>query len=132
MSTLTEKKRLDVLLFEQGHGISRERCQSIIMAGDVLVNGKLITKAGCLVSADAKIEIKRSSPSYVSRGGFKLEKGIQEFQIDLNGKICMDVGASSGGFTDCMLQHGAKRYMRLMSVMVRWIGSFETMTALLF
>jgi len=107
---LTEfkKDRLDKLLTELGYFETKSKAQSAIMAGDVKINNEKFTKAGQLVKIlpDTQIEIK--TMPYVSRGGFKLAKAIKEFEIDLNGKICMDAGASTGGFTDCMLQNGAK------------------------
>ncbi len=102
------KTRLDVLLFEKGHVSSREKAKALIMAGMVFVNGEKALKAGETVSDDAEIKIKEELP-FVSRGGFKLDKGIKVFNIDLKDKICIDVGASTGGFTDCMLQNGAKK-----------------------
>lgn len=105
---MSNKKRIDVLIVEKGLEQSRERAKSLIMAGEVFVDGRRIDKAGEEVDIDADIEI-RGGLKYVSRGGLKLEKAINSFGIDLNGKVCMDIGASTGGFTDCMLQNGAKR-----------------------
>lgn len=102
------KKRLDVLIFEKGLAESRSKAQAVVMEGLVLVNGKKITKAGTQVSEDDIIEIEKQNP-YVSRGGLKLESVLNLFNIDFTGKICIDIGASTGGFTDCMLQHGAKK-----------------------
>jgi len=102
-----QKKRLDVILFEKGHAQSRERAKSLIMSGIVFVNGERIDKAGATVAEDAQIEIRGSDLNYVSRGGLKLEKAMQLFPISLENKVCMDIGASTGGFTDCMLQNGA-------------------------
>lgn len=104
---MTQKKRLDVAVFERGLAESRERAQAYIMAGDVYLNGIKAAKAGQQVKLDDVIEVRTKSLPYVSRGGLKLEKAMQSFPIDLAGKICMDVGASTGGFTDCMLQNGA-------------------------
>lgn len=106
---MTQKKRLDVAVFEQGLAESRERAQAYIMAGDVYLNGVKATKAGQPVKPGDQIEVRSKSLPYVSRGGLKLEKAMQSFPIQLAGKICMDVGASTGGFTDCMLQNGAVR-----------------------
>ncbi len=103
------KKRIDVLLFERGLAPSREKARTLIMAGRVYVNNQKFDKPGDTVSDDAEIEVRGSMLKYVSRGGLKLEKAMQLFPIDLNGKICMDIGASTGGFTDCMLQNGAQR-----------------------
>lgn len=102
------KKRLDVLIFERGLVESRSKAQSLVMTGMVLVNGQKVTKAGTQVDDEDIIEIERQNP-YVSRGGLKLESVLKLFDIDFNNKICMDIGASTGGFTDCMLQHGAKK-----------------------
>ena len=101
------KKRLDVMLTEQNLVSSRERAKTTIMAGLVLVNGQKIDKPGTMVKEDAVIRVLGDSIGYVSRGGLKLEKAMTHFGVTLNGKICMDVGASTGGFTDCMLQNGA-------------------------
>ena len=101
------KERLDILLLQQQLAESREKAKAIIMSGIVYVNGQKEDKAGTMFDTDSLIEIKGSSLKYVSRGGLKLEKAISNFNIRLDGKICMDVGASTGGFTDCMLQNGA-------------------------
>ena len=102
------KKRLDVVIFEKNLAESRSKAQALVMAGEVLVNGEKITKAGFQVSDDDLIEIEKQNP-YVSRGGLKLESVLKLFEIDFTDKVCMDIGASTGGFTDCMLQHGAKK-----------------------
>ncbi len=104
---MAKKIRLDVAVFEQGFAPSREKAKALIMAGQVFVNNQRVDKAGAEIKPDDVIEIKGSTLKYVSRGGLKLEKAMQEFPITLDGKICMDVGASTGGFTDCMLQNGA-------------------------
>lgn len=101
------KKRLDIALFEKGLAPSREKAKAIIMSGIVYVNNQKSDKAGSEISADDVIEIRGSTLKYVSRGGLKLEKAIQCFPINLDGCICMDVGASTGGFSDCMLMNGA-------------------------
>lgn len=101
------KKRLDIALVEQGLVPSRERAKSIIMAGQVYVNGQKSDKAGTDVSDGDAIEIRGETLKYVSRGGLKLEKAMAQFHFDLTGKICCDIGASTGGFSDCMLQNGA-------------------------
>ncbi len=104
------KERLDVLLVEQGYAPSREKAKAIIMAGSVFVNGQREDKAGASFdSGKIRIEVKGSTLKYVSRGGLKLEKAMTEFGIMLGEKICMDIGASTGGFTDCMLQNGAAK-----------------------
>lgn len=103
------KKRIDILLFEKGLAPSREKAKTMIMAGNVYVNNQKYDKPGDTVDEDAQIEVRGSTLKYVSRGGLKLEKAMQLFPIVLDEKICMDVGASTGGFTDCMLQNGASR-----------------------
>lgn len=104
---MTKKIRLDVAVFERGFAPSREKAKAIIMAGLVYVNNQKVDKAGTEIKEDDVLEVRGNTLKYVSRGGLKLEKAMQEFPITLNGKICMDVGASTGGFTDCMLQNGA-------------------------
>ncbi len=102
------KERLDVLLVQQGLAPSREKAKAVIMAGSVFVNGNREDKAGTVFDPEkSRIEVKGHTLPYVSRGGLKLEKALKVFPINLTGKICMDVGASTGGFTDCMLQNGA-------------------------
>ena len=103
------KKRLDILLKEKKYFPSRQRAQGAIMAGLVLVDGKKVEKAGTQVSGNATIEILDKGHSYVSRGGLKLERALDDFQINVRGKVVMDIGASTGGFTDCALQNGAKK-----------------------
>ncbi|MBP1751147.1 MAG: putative rRNA methylase, partial [Deltaproteobacteria bacterium] len=103
------KERLDILLVEKGLVSSREKARALIMEGNVLVNGTPLTKAGSLVNADALIELKGEEIPYVSRGGLKLEAALHHFGINLKGLIAMDVGSSTGGFTDCMLQRGAMK-----------------------
>jgi 23S rRNA (cytidine1920-2'-O)/16S rRNA (cytidine1409-2'-O)-methyltransferase len=103
------RQRLDKLLFERGLVPSRERAQALILAGRVLVNDQKLVKPGTSVDAGAAIRLLGEDLRYVSRGGLKLERAIEHWHIDLQGKTCMDVGASTGGFTDCMLQHGAAR-----------------------
>ena len=106
---MSGKKRLDVLLAERGLQESRQRAQAVIMSGEVFVNGQRVDKPGTAVAEDARIEIRGGTLAYVSRGGLKLEKAMASFPIDLNGAVCADIGASTGGFTDCMLQNGAAR-----------------------
>ena len=103
------KERLDILLVNKNLVSSRQKAKAIIMAGNVFVNGQKETKAGTLFDESVSIEIKGQPLKYVSRGGFKLEKAIEEFDVDLADKVCMDVGSSTGGFTDCMLQNKAKK-----------------------
>ncbi|MCD7929070.1 MAG: hypothetical protein LUF86_02800 [Clostridiales bacterium] len=102
------KKRLDVRVTELGYAESRQKAQAIIMSGLVFVDGKRVDKCGAAVADDAKIEVRGKTLPYVSRGGLKLEKAMQTWPIQLEGATAMDCGASTGGFTDCMLQHGAQ------------------------
>ena len=106
---MSKKMRLDVLLVERGLQESRQKAQATIMSGLVFINGQRTDKPGTPVAEDAAVEIRGSTLRYVSRGGLKLEKALEIWPIDLRGKICMDVGASTGGFTDCMLQNGAAK-----------------------
>ncbi len=101
------KERLDVLLVKQGHAESREKAKAIIMSGIVYVDGDKEDKAGSTFEETSVIEVRGSTLKYVSRGGLKLEKAMTHFDVTLEGKVCMDVGSSTGGFTDCMLQNGA-------------------------
>jgi len=109
-STETDLKvRLDKLLLQRGLTSSRERAQALILAGKVLVGGQKVEKAGTGVEAEADIRLLGDDLKYVGRGGLKLEKALEHWQLHVNGKVCLDVGASTGGFTDCLLQHGASR-----------------------
>jgi hemolysin TlyA family protein len=101
--------RLDIYLVEKGITESRERAKALIMAGLIYVNGVKAEKAGEKIPENAEIEVRGNTLQYVSRGGLKLEKAISSFEIDIKDKICMDIGASTGGFTDCMLQNGARK-----------------------
>ena len=101
------KIRLDQYLVQHGMIQSRERAKALIMAGVVFVNEQKVDKAGEMIKEDAKVEVRGHDIGYVSRGGLKLEKAMQCFPLTPNGKVCMDIGASTGGFTDCMLQNGA-------------------------
>jgi len=112
------KLRLDRLLMDRGLVESRERGQALILAGQVLVNGQKVEKAGSLVPVDAELRILGEQMPYVSRGGLKLEAALCEFEIDVAEKTALDVGAWTGGFIDCLLQHGAVRRI----VMVRGTG----------
>ena len=103
----TLRVRLDKLLTERGLASSRERAQALILAGKVLVGGQKIEKAGTGVDVQADIRLLGEDLKYVGRGGLKLEKALEHWRIDVAGKVCLDVGASTGGFTDCLLQHGA-------------------------
>ena len=104
------KERLDVLLVKQGLAESREKAKAVIMAGCVYVNDQKEDKAGAMFDeAKARLEVRGNTLRYVSRGGLKLEKAVDRFRLELSDKICMDIGASTGGFTDCMLQNGAAK-----------------------
>ncbi len=105
----SEKKRLDLLVVERGLAESRQKAQAMILAGEVRVDGNRGDKAGTLVPTSARIEISGASAKYASRGGFKLEGALEDFGLTVDGKTCLDIGASTGGFTDCLLQHGARR-----------------------
>jgi len=105
----SEKKRLDLLVVERGLAESRQKAQAMILAGEVRVDGDASAKAGTLVATSARIEISGTSAKYASRGGFKLEGALEDFGVAVEGKTCLDIGASTGGFTDCLLQHGARR-----------------------
>jgi 23S rRNA (cytidine1920-2'-O)/16S rRNA (cytidine1409-2'-O)-methyltransferase len=109
MSPKTEKTRLDVLLVERGLAPSRERAQALLLAGSVRVNGKPMNKPGTRLAADALIELAGDNLRYSSRGGLKLEGALEDFGVAPRDKTCLDVGSSTGGFTDCLLQHGARR-----------------------
>lgn len=106
---MIQKKRLDCLVFDRGLAESREKAKAVIMAGQVYVDGQKQDKPGTSFPESVPIEVRGDRLPYVSRGGLKLEKALALFPIDLNGKVTMDIGASTGGFTDCMLQNGAKR-----------------------
>ena len=106
---MSEKRRIDQLLVERGLAQSRQRAQSALMAGLVYVSGQRVDKAGALVAADAAIELRGETCPYVSRGGLKLARAVEAFGLDLTDAVCMDVGASTGGFTDCMLRSGAAK-----------------------
>lgn len=104
------KERLDVILVNQGYAPSREKAKAIIMSGNVYVNGQKEDKAGtAFEESKIKLEVRGSTLKYVSRGGLKLEKAMEQWQFDLKDFVCMDIGASTGGFTDCMLQNGAAK-----------------------
>ena len=106
---MSGKTRLDVLLVERGLQETRQKAQATIMSGLVYVDGRKVDKAGTAVPDDARLEVRGSALRYVSRGGLKLEKAISAFRLSLDGAICADIGASTGGFTDCMLQNGAAK-----------------------
>ncbi len=106
---MKQKERLDVLLVERGYFDSRAKAQAVIMAGDVYVDGQKSDKAGASFDRECAIEVRGSVCPYVSRGGLKLEKALRDFHVDPTGFVCSDSGASTGGFTDCLLQQGAKK-----------------------
>ena len=103
------KERLDVLLVKRALAPSREKAKSVIMEGSVYVNGQKEDKAGSMFEENVQVEVRGKTLKYVSRGGLKLEKAVKQFGLSFADKICMDIGASTGGFTDCMLQNGAKK-----------------------
>ena len=103
------KIRLDQFIFEEGYAPSRRRAQALIMSGIVFVNNQKADKAGTMIKETDIVEVRGKDLKYVSRGGLKLEKAINEYSLDLTDRICMDIGASTGGFTDCMLQNGAQK-----------------------
>lgn len=107
------KVRLDKLLVDRGLAASRERAQALILAGKVLVNDQKLEKAGAHVAEESAIRLLGEDLKYVSRGGLKLERALDHWKIDVTGKVCLDIGASTGGFTDCMLQRGAVRVIAL-------------------
>jgi 23S rRNA (cytidine1920-2'-O)/16S rRNA (cytidine1409-2'-O)-methyltransferase len=109
MSTKSSKSRIDVLLVERGIAPSRERAQALLMAGQILVNGQKIDKPGHRVDAASRVDLVGEPQRYASRGGIKLEGALTDFGVSPGEKICLDVGSSTGGFTDCLLQHGANK-----------------------
>jgi 23S rRNA (cytidine1920-2'-O)/16S rRNA (cytidine1409-2'-O)-methyltransferase len=109
MHSTSVKTRLDKLLVDRGLTPSRERAQALVLAGKVLVNEQKIEKAGASIDSAATLRLLGEDLPYVSRGGLKLEKALEHWRIDLHGKACLDIGASTGGFSDCMLQHGAAK-----------------------
>ncbi|HJZ63019.1 MAG TPA: TlyA family RNA methyltransferase [Candidatus Acidoferrum sp.] len=109
MNAKSPKKRLDVLLFERGLAGSRQKAQAMILAGEVSVDGAKQQKAGAQIPESAQIEVASRLQKYAGRGGFKLEGALADFSVDPTHLVCLDLGSSSGGFTDCLLQHGAAR-----------------------
>jgi 23S rRNA (cytidine1920-2'-O)/16S rRNA (cytidine1409-2'-O)-methyltransferase len=107
--TSSNKRRLDQVLVAKGLAGSRQRARALIMAGNVLVNNKPVDKPGALIRRDDPVELRGKDIPYVSRGGLKLEAALQQLHLDVTGLICIDVGASTGGFTDCLLRHGAQQ-----------------------
>lgn len=109
MSSKATRKRLDVLLVERGLADSRQKAQAMILAGEVEIDGKKVEKAGLQVAETSLLEVRSRLQKYASRGGFKLEGALEDLHVSVQGRICLDVGSSTGGFTDCLLQHGAAR-----------------------
>jgi 23S rRNA (cytidine1920-2'-O)/16S rRNA (cytidine1409-2'-O)-methyltransferase len=103
------RKRLDILLVERGLAETRQKASAMILAGEVLVENQRVNKAGAAIPEDARIEVNSRIQKYASRGGLKLEGALQDFQVEVTGRICLDLGSSTGGFTDCLLQHGAQQ-----------------------
>jgi 23S rRNA (cytidine1920-2'-O)/16S rRNA (cytidine1409-2'-O)-methyltransferase len=110
---MSRKVRLDKLLVERGLATSRERAHAMVLAGKVLVNEQKVEKAGTAVDPAANVRVRGDDLKYVSRGGVKLETALEHWQVDVRGRVCLDVGASTGGFTDCLLQHGAARVVAI-------------------
>jgi len=109
MKSKTSRKRIDILLVDRGLAQSPQKAQAMILAGEVSINGVAVFKAGMPIASDAKIEVKSRHLKYASRGGLKLEGALDDFGLDPAGLVCLDVGSSTGGFTDCLLQLGAAR-----------------------
>ena len=109
MKAKRQRSRLDHLLVARGLAGSEQKAQAMILAGEVFVNGARVEKSGSAVADDARVEINSREQKYASRGGFKLEGALRDFAIDARSRVCMDVGSSTGGFTDCLLQNGAVR-----------------------
>jgi 23S rRNA (cytidine1920-2'-O)/16S rRNA (cytidine1409-2'-O)-methyltransferase len=109
MSAKSTRKRLDILVVERGLAESRQKAQAMILAGEVEVDGSRAEKAGATIPEMAHIEVHSRLQKYASRGGFKLEGALEDFRVNPAGKVCLDIGVSTGGFTDCLLQHGAVR-----------------------
>src|SRR5215470_10250321 len=109
MNAKSPKKRLDVLLFERGLADSRQKAQAMILAGEVTVDGAKQLKSGAQILASAQIEVASRLQKYASRGGLKLEGALADFSVNPTNLVCLDLGSSTGGFTDCLLQHGAAR-----------------------
>jgi 23S rRNA (cytidine1920-2'-O)/16S rRNA (cytidine1409-2'-O)-methyltransferase len=113
MKESPSKLRLDKLLLDRQLVPSRERAQALVLAGKVLVNGQKVEKSGTLIESSAEILLLGNDLKYVGRGGLKLERALQHWNIDVRDRVCLDVGASTGGFTDCLLQHGAARVIAI-------------------
>ena len=111
--TSRKKRRLDELLVIRGLAPNTIRARALVLGGQVFLDGQRMDKSGCLLPTDRQIYLKNASPRYVSRGGLKLEATLTAFRVPVHGKVCLDVGASTGGFTDCLLQHGASKVFAL-------------------
>src|SRR5277367_6489138 len=109
MNAKPARTRLDLLLVERGLADSRQKAQAMILAGEVMVDSQRADKAGLAIAETAKIEVNSRLQKYASRGGFKLEGALEDFRVEVDGKICLDLGSSTGGFTDALLQNGAMR-----------------------
>ena len=127
---MKHKERLDVLLVSLGLAESRAKAQATIMAGEVYVNGQKADKSGMEVDITSNVEVRGSACPYVSRGGLKLEKALRNFGVDPTGYVCSDSGASTGGFTDCLLQQGPARSLPSTSATDSWRGKSATIRAL--
>ena len=133
-----KKERLDKILVDLGYFETKSKASASILAGQVKVNDEVITKAGFQLNPEKEYEFDIKTMPYVSRGGFKLQKALDAFEFSPQDRICIDAGASTGGFTDCALQHGAQKvynveqnlFMQLMSAMVNWLGKFVQMKEL--
>ena len=121
--------RLDQYLCQNGYAQSRERAKALIMSGIVFVNEQKVDKAGEMIAEDAKVEVRGHDIGYVSRGGLKLEKAMQVFPMRPDGKVCMDIGASTGGFTGCMLKMAQSKCTPWMWAMASWRGACAPMSA---
>lgn len=122
--------RVDSKMVELGLAQSRERARALIIEGVVLLDGVRVMKPSDTIRDGQILSLKENPIPFVSRGGLKLQKAIDTYQISLEDRVCVDIGASTGGFTDCMLMHGAKKVLQLMSVTGSWTGNCATMNAL--
>ncbi len=127
----SDKQRLDLAVFSRGLAASRQRARALIMSGKVLVNRKLIDKPGVPVAEQDEILLKGDDHPFVSRGGLKLEAALQAFEVVVANKVCLDVGASTGGFTDCLSSTVRAKFTPSMSAMANWLGNYDRTRALL-
>ena len=125
-----KKERLDKILVDLGYFETKSKASASILAGQVKVNDEVITKAGFQLNPEKEYEFDIKTMPYVSRGGFKLQKALDAFEFSPQDRICIDAGASTGGFTDCLLQREQNLFMQLMSAMVNWLGKFVQMKEL--